>query len=122
VEGDRSRLKQVVVNLLDNAIKYTPAGGAVCLEVRPEGAYAVLEVRDTGVGIPPEALAHVFKRFYRADDSRSREQGGAGLGLSIVKSICSAHGAQVEVLSSPGAGSTFRVRQPLAASDSASGV
>jgi heavy metal sensor kinase len=122
VEGDRSRLKQVVVNLLDNAIKYTPAGGAVSLEVRPEGGYAVLEVRDTGVGIPPEALAHVFKRFYRADDSRSREQGGAGLGLSIVKSICSAHGAQVEVLSSPGAGSTFRVRQPLAASDSASGV
>jgi two-component system, OmpR family, sensor kinase len=115
VEGDRARLKQVVVNLLDNAIKYTPRGGRVALEVRPENGYAVLEVRDTGVGIPTEALAHVFKRFYRVDDSRSREQGGAGLGLSIVKSICSAHGAEVEVLSSPGGGSTFRVRQPLAA-------
>jgi heavy metal sensor kinase len=113
VEGDRARLKQVVVNLLDNAIKYTPRGGHVSLEVRPENGYAVLEVKDTGVGIPPHALAHVFKRFYRVDHSRSREQGGAGLGLSIVKSICAAHGAEVEVTSAPGAGSTFRIRKPL---------
>jgi heavy metal sensor kinase len=115
VQGDRARLKQVVVNLLDNAIKYTPRGGRVDLEVRPQDGYAVLEVTDTGVGIPAEALAHVFKRFYRVDGSRSREQGGAGLGLSIVKSICSAHGALVEVVSTPGRGSTFRIRQPLAA-------
>jgi heavy metal sensor kinase len=115
VQGDRARLKQVVVNLLDNAIKYTPSGGRVALNVRPEGGFAVLEVSDNGPGIPAEALAHVFKRFYRVDGSRSREQGGAGLGLSIVKSICSAHGALVEVRSTPGEGSTFRIRQPLAA-------
>ena len=115
VEGDRARLKQVIVNLLDNAIKYTPSGGRVRLSVRREGGFAILDVTDDGVGIPPEALPHVFKRFYRVDGSRSREQGGAGLGLAIVKSICTAHGAEVEVVSTPGKGSTFRVRQPLAA-------
>ena len=114
VEGDRARLKQVVVNLLDNAIKYTPQGGRVALSVRREGGYAVLDVTDNGIGIPAEALPHVFKRFFRVDRSRSREQGGAGLGLSIVKSICSAHGAVVEVVSAPGKGSTFRIKQPLA--------
>jgi heavy metal sensor kinase len=114
VEGDRARLKQVIVNLLDNAIKYTPRGGHIGLSVRREGAWAVLEVSDDGIGIPPDALPHVFKRFFRADSSRSREPGGAGLGLSIVKSICSAHGAEVEVLSAAGNGSTFRVRHPLA--------
>jgi heavy metal sensor kinase len=114
VEGDRARLKQVVVNLLDNAIKYTPSGGRVALSVRREGDYAVLDITDTGVGIPAEALPHVFKRFFRVDGSRSREQGGAGLGLSIVKSICTAHGAVIEVSSAPGRGSTFRIRQPLA--------
>jgi heavy metal sensor kinase len=115
VEGDRARLKQVIVNLLDNAIKYTPRGGRVRLSVRRESGYAVLDVTDDGIGIPAEALPHVFKRFYRVDTSRSREQGGAGLGLAIVKSICTAHGAIVEVASAPGRGSTFRVRQPLAA-------
>lgn len=114
VQGDRARLKQVIVNLLDNAIKYTPRGGRIALSVRREGAHAVLDVTDTGVGIPAEALPHVFKRFYRVDGSRSREQGGAGLGLSIVKSICAAHGAEVEVLSNPGRGTTFRVHQPVA--------
>ncbi|MFZ1905658.1 MAG: HAMP domain-containing sensor histidine kinase, partial [Steroidobacteraceae bacterium] len=122
VEGDRARLKQVVVNLLDNAIKYTPSGGRVRLSVRPEAGFAVLEVSDDGIGIPAEALPHVFKRFFRVDSSRSREQGGAGLGLSIVKSICGVHGAEVEVSSSPGQGSTFRIRQPLAAEPAASGL
>jgi heavy metal sensor kinase len=114
VEGDRARLKQVIVNLLDNAIKYTPRGGRVRLSVRRESGYAVLDVADDGIGIPAEALPHVFKRFYRVDTSRSREQGGAGLGLAIVESICTAHGAIVEVASAPGRGSRFRVRQPLA--------
>jgi heavy metal sensor kinase len=113
VEGDRARMKQVVVNLLDNAIKYTPNGGRVRLNIRSEDGCAVLDVADDGIGIPPEALPHVFKRFYRVDGSRSREQGGAGLGLSIVKSICAAHGAQVEVASVPGKGSRFRIRQSL---------
>jgi heavy metal sensor kinase len=116
VEGDPARLKQVIVNLLDNAIKYTPRGGRVSLRVAREAGSALLEVSDDGIGIPAEALAHVFKRFYRVDGSRSRDQGGAGLGLSIVESICTAHGAQVEVSSAPGKGSTFRVRAPLAGS------
>ena len=114
VEGDRSRMKQVVVNLLDNAIKYTPNGGNVLLRIAREGGNAILEVVDNGVGIPAEALPHMFKRFFRVDDSRSRQQGGAGLGLSIVKSICAAQGAEVDVMSRPGSGSCFRVRQPLA--------
>ncbi len=114
VEGDPARLKQVIVNLLDNAIKYTPGGGRVRLSVGREQDYAVLEVADDGIGIPAEALPHVFKRFFRVDGSRSREQGGAGLGLAIVKSICSAHGADIEVISAVGRGSTFRMRQPLA--------
>ena len=115
VRGDRARLKQVIVNLLDNAIKYTAAGGRVRLTVRREQGFAILEVADDGIGIPAEALPHVFKRFFRVDTSRSREQGGAGLGLAIVKSICSAHGADIEVISEVGRGSTFRLRQPLAA-------
>jgi signal transduction histidine kinase len=114
VEGDRSRMKQVVVNLLDNAIKYTPHGGNVQLKIARDGDHAILEVADNGVGIPTEALPHMFKRFFRVDDSRSREQGGAGLGLSIVESICAAQGAEVAVSSRPGGGSCFRVRQPLA--------
>ena len=85
------------------------------LAVRRERGFALLEVADDGIGIPEEALPHVFKRFFRVDSSRSREQGGAGLGLAIVKSICAAHGADVEVISSPGKGSCFRMRQPLAA-------
>ena len=113
VEGDRARMKQVIVNLLDNAIKYTPSGGRVRLRITHEEDDAVLEVADEGIGIPQEALPHVFKRFYRVDASRSRDQGGAGLGLSIVKSICAAHGAQVEVTSTPGKGSLFRIRQSL---------
>jgi two-component system phosphate regulon sensor histidine kinase PhoR len=116
VEGDQARLKQVVVNLLDNAIKYTPDGGRIRLKIGREEGSAVLDVVDDGIGIPPEALPHVFKRFFRVDGSRSRERGagGAGLGLAIVKSICDAHGARLEVSSTPGQGSRFRVRQPLA--------
>lgn len=115
IEGDQARLKQVVVNLLDNAIKYTPNGGRIKLKIAQEDGDAVLDIADDGIGIPSEALPHVFKRFFRVDGSRSRDQGGAGLGLSIVKSICDAHGARVEVRSTPGQGSLFRIRQPLAA-------
>jgi signal transduction histidine kinase len=114
VEGDRSRMKQVVVNLLDNAIKYTPPGGTVDLTVSARQQKALLEVTDTGMGIPPEALPRIFERFFRVDGARSREQGGAGLGLSIVKSICAAHHGRVEATSTPGQGSTFRVELPLA--------
>jgi len=114
VEGDQARMKQVVVNLLDNAIKYTPPGGAVGLTVSARDSQAILEVADNGMGIPAEALPRVFERFFRVDKARSREQGGAGLGLSIVRSICTAHHGRVEVLSTPGHGSLFRVELPLA--------
>jgi heavy metal sensor kinase len=115
VEGDRARMKQVIVNLLDNAIKYTGDGGAVGLTVNTRDSKAVLEVADNGIGIPADALPRVFERFYRVDKARSRAQGGAGLGLSIVKSICSAHHGNVEASSTPGCGSVFRVELPLAA-------
>jgi signal transduction histidine kinase len=81
VEGDRARLKQVVVNLLDNAIKYTGEGGEARVSVRNENARALLEVADTGIGIPAEALPHLFERFYRVDKARSRQMGGVGLGV-----------------------------------------
>jgi heavy metal sensor kinase len=115
VEGDQARLKQVVVNLLDNAIKYTLNGGVVGLTVNANHSKAVLEVTDNGIGIPAEALPRVFDRFFRVDKARSRELGGAGLGLSIVKSICTAHHGHVEASSLPGQGSRFRVELPLAA-------
>ena len=112
VEGDRARLKQVVVNLLDNAIKYTPRGGKVEIRVRAAPGEAIVEVSDDGAGIPRDALPHLFERFYRADSARSRALGGAGLGLSIVHSIASAHAGRVEVESAEGGGSRFRVVLP----------
>jgi heavy metal sensor kinase len=114
IEGDPLRLKQVVVNLLDNAIKYTPEGGEVKVAVTTINGSAVLEVNDAGAGIPAEALPHVFERFYRVDKARSRQMGGTGLGLAIVKSICSAHGGSISVESAEGKGSSFRVELPLA--------
>ena len=113
VQGDRARLKQVVVNLLDNAIKYTPNGGSIRLTARSQNNHAILEVADTGIGISAEALPHVFERFFRVDQARTGDAGGAGLGLAIVKSICAAHGAEVEVESRPGQGSLFRVKLPF---------
>jgi heavy metal sensor kinase len=113
VDGDRARLKQVVVNLLDNAIKYTPEKGRIQLRVAASNGYSVLEISDNGIGIPADALPHVFERFFRVDKARTRDPEGAGLGLSIVKSICTAHGAVVEVESN-GVGSRFRVKLPIA--------
>jgi signal transduction histidine kinase len=112
IQGDPSRIKQIIVNLLDNAIRFTPTRGSVMLHTSEDDTYALLEVVDTGVGIPGAALPLVFDRFYRADEARSRDDGGAGLGLSIVKSICSMHGADIEVSSQLGEGSCFRVRFP----------
>lgn len=113
VEGDATRLKQVVVNLLDNAIKYTPKDGAIQLRIRAVNGHAILEVEDNGIGIAAEALPHVFERFFRVDQARSDDSEGAGLGLSIVKSICTAHGAEVDVVSVPQMGTRFRVKMPL---------
>lgn len=113
VEGDRTRLQQVIVNLIDNAVKYTQVGGTVGVSVNSEGTSAVLEVSDDGPGIPSHALPHVFERFYRADKARSRANGGTGLGLSIVKAICAAHNAEVKVSSQEGQGTCFRIELPL---------
>ncbi len=115
VRGDPARLKEVVVNILDNAIKYTPASGNVELSVFSQEDKAVLEVRDNGIGIPKEALPHVFERFYRVDKARSREEGGTGLGLSIAQSICHAHQGSIEIESGEGQGTLCRVLLPLAA-------
>lgn len=114
VDGDRARLKQVVVNLLDNAISYTAPGGEVQMRIRTAAHRAVLEVEDNGTGISQDALPHIFERFYRADKARSRQMGGAGLGLSIVQAICLAHGGEVRVESTEGRGSRFSVILPLA--------
>ncbi|MGA3006451.1 MAG: ATP-binding protein [Opitutaceae bacterium] len=114
VKGDQARLKQVVVNLLDNAIKYTPDGGTVHLKVAAAHHHAVVEISDTGIGIPSGALPHIFERFYRVDQARSRQPDGAGLGLAIVHSICQAHGGKVTAESVLGKGSRFRVSLPLA--------
>lgn len=112
VSGDRARLKQIVVNLCDNAIKYTNSGGRITISVRSNSENAILEVQDTGMGIPHEAVPHLFERFFRVDRARSRELGGVGIGLSIVKAICQAHRGHVEVESRLGFGSTFRVFLP----------
>jgi len=113
VTGDAMRLKQIVANLLDNAIKYTANKGSVVMSVTAEADLAVLQVSDTGIGIPSDAIPFVFERFYRADQTRSRESGGIGLGLAIVKSICIAHHGTVSVSSIEGHGTTFRVELPL---------
>ena len=113
VTGDPTALRQVIDNLLDNAIKYTPSGGRVTARLRRDGATAGLEVADTGIGIEPRHQDRIFERFYRVDTARSREMGGTGLGLAIVKHIALAHGGRVAVESAPGVGSTFRVALPL---------
>lgn len=117
VSGDSARLKQVVVNLLDNAIKYTGEHGNVWLKVSMSPQKAVLEVRDDGIGIPSTALPHLFERFYRVDEARSRATGGAGLGLSIVRSICVAHGGNIEIQSAEGQGTLCRVELPILAKE-----
>ena len=110
--GDRYRIKQVLLNLLDNAIKYCPSGSEIRLGLRRTARNVVIEVKDNGPGIPGDALTHLYDRFYRIDRARSRELGGTGLGLSICKSICEAHGGRIEVESQIREGSTFRVLLP----------
>src|SRR6185369_2590102 len=108
--GNSDRLKQLLLNLVGNAIKFTPDGGKISLGLRREGSMARLTVTDTGVGIPPDALARIFDRFYQADPARSRpSEGGAGLGLAIAKWIAEAHGGTIEVQSEVGKGTTFSV-------------
>ena len=110
VMADRDRLAQVLLNLVRNAITYTPAGGIVSISLsQADDRHLVIDVVDTGIGIPPDELDRVFDRFYRTDASRTRASGGFGLGLSIVRDLVRAMGGTVSVASSPGEGSQFRV-------------
>jgi len=113
VKGDTHRLRQVFSNLVDNAIKYTPEEGNIILSLFREGNYAYIEVSDTGIGIEPKHLDHIFDRFYRTDKARSRTEGGIGLGLAIVKGIVEQYGGTVTVTSEPEKGSTFIIRLKL---------
>lgn len=114
VDGDAGLLRLAVGNLLDNAIRYTPAGGRIDVVVAADHGRAVVSVKDSGPGIAPEHHARVFDRFYRADEVRSRESGGSGLGLSIAAWAAVAHGGRITIDSAPGAGSTFRLELPAA--------
>ena len=115
VTGDQLKLQQVIYNVIDNAIKYTPRGGEVHCALSRSGRMAVIRIADTGVGIPAEDLPHIFDRFYRVDKARSRETGATGLGLSIVKQILLSHGGTIVPESTLGKGTTFTIQLPLAA-------
>ena len=113
IVGDELRLRQVFLNLISNAVKYTPAGGRIEISLEMAGDEVLVRIRDTGIGIDAEHLPHIFDRFYRIDKARNRQDGGTGLGLSIVKWIVEAHAGAITVESTPGVGSTFSVRLPL---------
>jgi two-component system phosphate regulon sensor histidine kinase PhoR len=113
VMGNSEYLERAVSNLIENAIKYTPNGGKISITARARDSQAIIEVADNGIGIAAEDLHRIFERFYRVDRSRSREMGGTGLGLSIVKHVAQAHHGSVEVESTPGQGSTFRIKLPI---------
>ena len=117
VVGDRDRLIQVVSNLVNNAIKYSPDGGTVTLSTRAEGGYALISVTDTGLGIPPDEIGHVFERFRRVRSGAAQSIPGTGLGLTIVKQIVEMHGGKIWVESAVGHGSAFHFTVPLAAED-----
>jgi signal transduction histidine kinase len=120
VLGDRTRLQQLFTNLIDNAIKFTPSGGHVDMALKKDGGFAMVSIRDTGIGIPEEEFEHIFERFYRLDKSRARESGGTGLGLSICQWIAKAHHGKIELESTLGTGSDFIVLLPLLPAHSAS--
>ncbi|MBC8109203.1 MAG: GHKL domain-containing protein, partial [Anaerolineae bacterium] len=113
ITGVPDYLERSVCNLIDNAIKYTPAGGCITVATRSQDNHAIIEVTDTGIGIPPGEVSRIFERFYRVDRSRSREMGGTGLGLSIVKHVVQSHQGTVEATSTLGRGSTFTIKLPL---------
>ena len=114
IQGDASSLRRLFLILIDNAVKYTPASGQIEVSLQRNNGFAIAEVRDTGIGIAEADLPNVFERFYRADKARTRELGGVGLGLSIGRWIAEVHAGTIEVHSSPGHGSTFQIRLPIA--------
>jgi heavy metal sensor kinase len=112
VKGDEAKLRELFMNLLDNAIRYTPSPGTISVSFRHEEQMAVVTIKDTGIGIPAEDIPLIFERFYRVDKSRSRTGGGSGLGLAICRHIAEVHGGKIEVESRVGEGSTFTVWLP----------
>jgi signal transduction histidine kinase len=112
VRGNDHQLSLMIRNLIDNAIRYTPSAGTITLDVHREGSDAVVEVNDSGVGIPLEAQARIFERFYRVDRARSRDMGGTGLGLAIVKHVVELHGGNISLDSELGRGTRFTIRIP----------
>lgn len=117
LQGDEELIKRMILNLLDNAVKYTPSGGEISLALARQNGHAEIVVRDTGIGIPETDQARVFDRFFRVDKARARAMGGAGLGLSIAQWIVEVHGGAITVNSAPGHGSTFTVVLPVKSSD-----
>ena len=113
ISGNPEALRRLFLILIDNALKYTPPGGEISVEFSREQETAVVQVRDTGIGIAPEDVPHIFERFYRADKARERESGGAGLGLSIARWIADVHHATIEVSSRLEHGTTVVVRFPI---------
>ena len=113
VKGDKTLLERLISNIIDNAIRYTPSEARIEINLERNDRFALLSIRDTGIGIPEEALPFIFDRFYVVDKSRCKESGGAGLGLSIVKSVADSHGAIIDIQSKINQGTTFRVKFPL---------
>ena len=113
IEGDYERLRRLLLNLVDNGIKYTPSGGHVTLSLHQRTTWAALQVSDTGSGLAPEEQERIFQRFYRTAETRSQGIEGSGLGLCITRSIATAHGGTIQMASTPGHGSTFTVLLPL---------
>jgi signal transduction histidine kinase len=113
--ADSAAMERLLLSILDNAVKYTPFGGRVTVRASADERYATIEIEDTGIGIAEADLAHIFERFYRADQARSREIRGSGLGLSIARWITEVHHGVIEATSRPGKGSCFRIRLPLTA-------
>jgi len=113
VNGDPDRLKQLLLNLVENGMKYTPRGGRVTVNLSQTDGWAQMTIRDNGVGIPAEDLPFIFDRFYRVDKARNRSQGGSGLGLAIAKWVAQAHGGDIQVESEVNVGTTFTVVLPV---------
>ena len=117
LEADRDRIEQILINLLNNALQYTPEGGEIRISTscntQTSGQFALVEIRDSGSGIPPDSLPHIFERFYRVDRSRSREEGGTGLGLAIARKLAEAHGGTLIAANIPDGGALFRLSLPI---------